>query len=122
VTSPAIYTGIEDLFTAVDRIRTAARAGNVWAKLAALAACNVACARFAAMAQALARDMGDLSHFGPEITEPASTAAIHLTAAASAFAESHSNLKSLLDLRLGDVPGSGRQAPHHAELSETGAR
>jgi hypothetical protein len=122
VTTPAIRANVEDLITSIDRIRAGAFAGNAHAKLAALAACNVACARFAAMAQALSRDMGDVSHFGPEITEPASTAGIHLTAAASAFAESHASLKTLLDMRMGEVPGSGRQAPHHAELSETGAR
>lgn len=117
----AIIPGIEDLLTAVDRIRAMAVAGNVHAKRAALSACSVACTRFAAMAASLARALAE-QHYDTAITEPISTAAVHLTATASAFAEAESSLKALLDMRLGQVPGSGRQAPDRSELTETGAR
>ena len=122
VSSPAIITGIADLVTVIDRIRAIATAGNVHVKRSALSACSVACMRFASMATSLSRAMSESGHYGPEITEVISTAAIHLTAAASAFAEAESSLKALLDMKLGDVPASGRQAPHHDELTETGAR
>lgn len=122
VTSPAIRTGIEDLIGAIDRIRAAATAGNAKAKLAALRACSAACTGFAQMAMTLARQMAEQGHYGPEITERVSAAGIHLTAAASAFSDSANGVATLLNMRLGDLPESGRQAPHHAELSETGAR
>lgn len=122
VTSPAVVGGIEDLITAIDRIRARAAAGNAKAKLAALRACSAACLRFAQMAMTLARQMAEQGHYGPEITERASAAGIHLTAAASAFSDSANGVATLLNMRLVDMPESGRQAPHHAELSETGAR
>ena len=122
VSIPAIRTGIEDLITAIGRIRAGAMAGNAKAKLAALKVCSEACARFAAMAVQIARQMAEQGHYGPEITERISAAGMHLTAAASAFSDSANGLETLLNLRLGEMPQSGRQAPHHAELSETGAR
>ena len=119
MTSKAV---VEELISAIDRIRAHAAAGNIKAKLYALRACQEACSRFAAMAAMLAQQMAEHGHYGPEITERISAAGIHLTAAASAFSESANALVTLMNRKVGEMPGSGQQAPHHAELSETGAR
>ena len=121
MTTPAIL-GVDDLITAIGGIRAQAAAGNAKVKLAALRACQAACTRFATMAAMLAKQMTEQGRYGPEITDKISTAGTHLTAASSSFSEAANALATLLNLRLGEMPESGRQAPHHHELSETGAR
>jgi hypothetical protein len=62
------------------------------------------------------------SNYGPEITEPLAKAAEHLQAAAMAFGESDTNLGTLVNMSVGELADSARQAPNHAELSENGSR
>jgi len=74
------------------------------------------------MAAMLSRSMSEpSSNYGPEITEPAAKSAEHLQAAAMAFGESDTNLTTLLNMSVGELASSARQAPHHGELSENGS-
>lgn len=114
---------VEQVVEGIHSIHVSASAGNINTKHAAIKACAEACARFAQMASMLARMLAEPgSNYGPEITEPLAGAGTHLQAAALSFGEADSSLASLKQISLGEMPGSGRQAPHHSELSETGAR
>jgi hypothetical protein len=61
------------------------------------------------------------SNYGAEITEPLSKAATHMQAAAMSISEGDANLSTLINMSVGDLANSARQAPHHAELSENGS-
>jgi hypothetical protein len=75
------------------------------------------------MLQMLARQMAEPGqNYGPEITEPLQKGGQNLTATAMSLSESDASITSLINMTLGDVATSPRQAPHHAELSESGAR
>jgi len=74
------------------------------------------------MSQMLARAMAEPgSNYGPEITEPCSKAGQHLQAAAMAYSEADAALSTLINMTVGDLATSPRQAPHHTELTEAGA-
>jgi len=62
------------------------------------------------------------SNYGPEITEPLAKGAQNLTATAMSISESDAALATLVNTTVGDLATSPRQAPHHSELSESGAR
>ncbi len=115
--------GAEQLIEGVNRIHAEAAAGGIHHKQAAIKAATEGCIRFAGMAQMLARTMSEPgSNYGPEITEPLAKAAQHLQAAAMSFGESDTNVTTLIHMSVGELASSPRQAPHHSELSESGAR
>lgn len=112
----------EKLIEGINRIHAEAAAGNINAKHAAIKAVTEGQVRFAAMLAMLSRQLSEPGmHYGPEITEPLAKAATHQQAGAMAASEADSALTTLKQMQLGDLPGSGRQAPHHTELSEGGA-
>lgn len=116
-------TGAEQLIEGVNRIHAEAAAGGIHHKQAALKAAAEGSIRFSAMAQMLSRTMSEPgSNYGPEITEPLAKAAQHLQAAAMSFGEADTNVTSMIHMSVGDLARSPRQAPHHSELSESGAR
>jgi hypothetical protein len=114
---------VEKLIEGVNQISAEAAAGGIHAKQRALKAATEGCIRFAQMAMMLSRSMSEPnSNYGPEITEPSAKAGEHLQAAAMSFGESDTNLTTLLNMSVGELAQSSRQAPHHAELSESGSR
>jgi hypothetical protein len=75
------------------------------------------------MASMLSRSMSEPgSNYGTEITEPLAKAAQHEQAAAMAYAEADAALASLMQMSVGELATSQRQAPHNTELSENGSR
>jgi len=113
--------GAEQLIEGANRIHAEAAAGGIHHKQAAIKSATEGSIRFAGMAQMLSRTLSE-QNYGPEITEPLSKAAQHLQAAAMAFGESDTNITTLIHMTVGDLATSPRQAPHHSELSEAGAK
>ena len=112
----------EKLIEGVNQVHAEAASGGIHAKHGAVKSCTEGSMRFSAMAGMLARAMSEpASNYGPEITEPLAKAGVHLQAAAMAFSEADSALTTLLQMSVGDLANSSRQAPHHTELSENGS-
>lgn len=112
----------EKLIEGVNQVHAEASAGGIHAKHSGIKSCTEGSLRFSAMAAMLSRAMSEPgSNYGPEITEPLAKAATHLQAAAMAFSESDGALSTLINMSVGDLASSARQAPHHAELSENGS-
>lgn len=113
----------EKLIEAINQIHAEAAAGNINKKHEAIKAVTEGQTRFAAMLNMLSRQLSEPGmHYGPEITEPLTKAGTHQQAGAMAASESDTALTTLKQMQLGDLPGSGRQAPHHSELQESGSR
>lgn len=113
----------EKLIEGINEIYAKAGAGGIHAKREAIQSAHEACVRFSGMLQMLARQMAEPGqNYGPEITEPLQKGGQNLTATAMSLSESDASITSLINMTLGDVATSPRQAPHHAELSESGAR
>ena len=111
----------EKLIEGVNQVHAEASAGGIHAKHSGIKSCTEGSLRFSAMAAMLSRAMSEPgSNYGPEITEPLAKAATHLQAAAMAFSESDGALSTLINMSVGDLANSARQAPHHTELSESG--
>ena len=113
--------GTEQLVEGINQVHAAAVSGNIKAKLQGIMASNEGAVRFGQMTSMLSRTMSDESNYGPEITEPIAKASQHLQAAAMALAESGDALMTLMNMRVGDLADSPRQAPHNSELSENGS-
>jgi hypothetical protein len=121
VSSPAIYTGVEDVVGAVRRLGLVATMGDIHDKRAAYAAYSAVFSAAATAMQSLSMAMQEPGqHYGPEMAEPAAKAAALATAAASASAEGESAVKVFLDARVGELRDSGRTVPHHDQLSGAG--
>lgn len=113
---------VEKLIEGINQLHAEATAGGIHAKQRALKAATEGCIRFAQMAAMLSRSMSEpSSNYGPEITEPAAKSAEHLQAAGMSFGEADTNLTTLLNMSVGELAQSSRQAPHHGELSESGS-
>jgi len=113
----------EKLIEGTNQIHAEAAAGGIHAKQAAMKASHEGSVRFSSTAMMLSRQMSEPGqNYGPEITEPLAKAGEHLQAAAMAFSEADANLSTLINMTVGDLATSARQAPHHAELSENGSR
>lgn len=113
---------VEDLVNGINRIHAEATTGNIHAKLRGIKACEEACVRFAAMLQMMARSMSEPgSNYGQEITEPIAQAGTQMQAAAMALSESDAATTSLINMNVGELAQSSRQAPHNSELTETGS-
>ena len=112
----------EKLIEGVNQIHAEAAAGGIHAKHAAIKAATEGAMRFSSMQGMLARSMSEPgSNYGPEITEPIAKAGELLQATAMALSEADANLSTLVNMTVGDLANSARQAPHHAELSENGS-
>jgi hypothetical protein len=113
---------VEKLIEGVNQIHAEAAAGGIHAKQRGIKSAVEGSIRFSAMAAMLSRAMSEPgANYGPEITEPLAKASEHLQAAAMAFSESDTNLTTLLNMSVGELASSSRQAPHHGELSESGS-
>jgi hypothetical protein len=111
----------EKLIEGVNEIHNSAAAGNIHAKHAAIKAANEAAIRFGAMLQMLARTMSEPgSNYGPEITEPLAKAGTQCQAVGLGLGESDAALTTLVNMSVGDLARSARQAPNQAELTESG--
>ena len=109
--------GAEQAVDGINTIAAHARAGNILAKRRAMLALIAVCQRAASMALSLSRALAEPGqHYGPEVTEPIAKGAMHLTAAAGAFAEADTSLTTLLRASVAETMESGRQFPHHDEL------
>ena len=114
--------GTEQLVEGINQVHAAAVSGGIHAKQRGIKASNEGCMRFSAMAEMMSRTMSEPgNNYGQEITEPLSKAAQHLQAAAMAFGESDTALATLMNMSVGELATSSRQAPHHGELSENGS-
>ena len=112
----------EKLIEGINEIHANAEAGGIPATREALAAAHEAAVRFAAMMQMLARTMTEPgSNYGNEITEPISKGGQQFQAGAITIGEGEASLATLINMTVGDLATSARQAPHHRELSENGA-
>lgn len=121
-TMAASGNAVEQFVEGVNQIHAHAQAGGIRAKLEAVKAAHEACVRFSAMAQMLSRQMREPGmNYGNEITEPIGKAGVQLQASAMEFSEADAALTSLLNMTVGDLAQSSRQAPHHTELSENGS-
>lgn len=114
--------GAEQFIDGVNQIHATAASGGINAKQAGIKSATEGCLRFAAMLQMLARQMSETGRYGPEITEPLAKAATHLQAGATNLGESDTAITTLKHMQVGELAMSARQAPHHAELNEAGAR
>lgn len=114
--------GAEQFIDGVNQIHATAASGGINAKQAGIKSATEGCIRFSAMLQMLARQMSETGRYGPEITEPLAKAATHLMAAATNLGESDTAITTLKHMQVGELAMSTRQAPHHAELNEAGAR
>ena len=113
----------EKLIEGINEIHAHAQAGGIHAKQEAVKAAHEASVRFAAMVQMLARQMSEPGqNYGREITEPLAQAGNHHQASAMSLSESDAAISTLINMTVGDLARSARQAPHHAELSENGSR
>lgn len=113
---------IEQAVQGLDGIRASAVAGNIRAKQRAIKACTEVFIRSATMLLMLSRSLAEPgSHYGLEITEPLAKASQYVQAAGMACSESDAAITSLAHMTVGELADSPRQAPHHSELSETGA-
>jgi len=113
----------EKLIEGINEIHAHAQAGGIHAKQEAVKAAHEASVRFAAMVQMLARQMSEPGqNYGPEITEPLAQAGNHYQAGAMSLSESDAAISTLINMTVGDLARSPRQAPHHQELSESGSR
>jgi hypothetical protein len=113
----------EKLIEGINEIHAHAQAGGIHAKQEAVKAAHEGSVRFAAMVQMLARQMSEPGqNYGPEITEPLGQAGQHHQAAAMSLSEADAAISTLINMTVGDLAKSPRQAPHHQELSESGAR
>ena len=113
----------EKIVEGAEELHKHAAAGNINAKMEALAGAAGGATRFAATMEMLGRTMSEPdTRYGPEITEPIVKAGAQLHAAAIQISEGRANLESLANMNLRDLAGSSRQAPHHSELSENGSR
>ena len=112
----------EKLIEGYNEVYTHAMAGGIHAKREAIKAMHEASVRGAQMSQMLARTMAEPgSNYGPEITEPCSKAGQQLEATAMAYGEADAAITTLINMTVGDLAASARQAPHHTELTEAGA-
>lgn len=113
----------EKAIEGVNEIYAHGMSGGIHAKQEALKAIHELAVRAAQMVVTFARQMAEPgSNYGTEITEPLATAGNHFQAAASSVSESDAAISTLINMTVGDLAASARQAPHHRELSENGSR
>jgi hypothetical protein len=123
VASTGTAGAVEQFVEGVNQIHGTAQAGGIHAKHGAVKASHEGSIRFAAMLAMLSRAMSEPGmNYGPEITEPIAKAATHQQAAAMALSEADAHLATLINMTVGDLANSARQAPNHAEFSENGSR
>jgi hypothetical protein len=123
VASTGTAGAVEQFVEGVNQIHGTAQAGGIHAKHGAVKASHEGSIRFAAMLAMLSRAMSEPGmNYGPEITEPIAKAATHQQAAAMALSEADAHLATLINMTVGDLANSARQAPNHAEMSENGSR
>lgn len=113
----------EKLIEGINEIHAHAATGGINAKREAVKAVHEGFVRFGAMLAMLARQMSEPGqNYGHEITEPLAQAGTHAQAGAMSASESDAALSTLINMTVGELATSPRRAPHHEELSETGAR
>jgi len=113
----------QKMIEGITEIHAHAQAGGIHAKREALAAIHEGATRFAGMVQMLARQMSEPGmNYGPEITEPLAKAGQHFNAGAMTVSEADTAIEALINMTVGDLAKSPRQAPHHRELTENGSR
>ena len=112
----------EKAIEGINEIYAHGMAGGIHAKQEALKALHELAVRAAGMVVTFARQMSEPgSNYGPEITEPLATAGNHFQAGATTVSESDAAISTLINMTVGDLASSARQAPHHNELTENGA-
>ena len=112
----------EKLIEGINEIYAKAVQGNIHRKREAIQSAHEACVRFSAMLLMLSRAMSEPgNHYGPEITEPLSKGGQNLQATAMSLSEADAAITGLMNMQVGELANSPRQAPHHDELSESGA-
>jgi hypothetical protein len=124
VTAGTSTASAEKLIEGINEIHAHAAMGGIkTGKQEGIKASHEGLIRFAAMLVMLARQMSEPGmNYGPEITEPLAQAGQHCQAAAMATSEADAALSTLINMTVGDLAASPRQAPHHGELSESGVR
>ena len=114
--------GIEKFIEGLNQVQADAAAGGIHAKQAAAKALIEGAIRMSATFSLLSRQMSEPgSNYGPEITEPFAKAGEQSNAAAMCASQADSALTTLMQMSVGDLARSARQAPHHTELTESGA-
>jgi hypothetical protein len=113
----------EKLIEGINEIHAHAQSGGIHAKREAVKAIHEGLVRFGAMLTMLSRQMSEPgANYGPEITEPVAQGGQHCQAGAMSVSEADAALTTLINMTVGDLATSPRPAPHHSELSESGAR
>lgn len=120
--APLAVPGVEPMINGAAALLRHAMSGGVQAKRRAVLG-NAAALRAQARAlRALATAMAEPGqHYGPEVWEPVHAVAARLDSAASALEEADARLRPIARTAE-ELRAAGVQAPHHAEMSETGSR
>lgn len=111
---------VEPMVDGLQHVHQRAAAGNIRTKQWAVKVCAELCTRMSALLLMMSRTLAERG-YGPEISEPLARAGTMVMAAAMSCGESDTAITSLVNMRVGDLADSPRQAPHREELSETGA-
>jgi len=123
VTAGTSTASAEKLIEGINEIHAHAQSGGINAKREAVKAIHEGLIRFGAMLSMLSRQMSEPGqNYGPEITEPVAQSGTHCQAGAMSASEADAALSTLINMTVGELATSPRRAPHHEELSETGAR
>jgi len=105
----------EKAIEGVNEIYAHGMSGGIHAKQEALKPIHELAVRAAGMVVSFARQMSEPgSNYGAEITEPLATAGNHFQAAAATVSESDAAISTLINMTVGDLASSARQAPHHS--------
>jgi len=113
----------EKLIEGINEVHAHAQSGGIHAKREAVKAIHEGLIRFGAMLGMLSRQMSEPGqHYGPEITEPLAQSGQYCQAGAMSASEADAAISTLINMTVGELATSPRRAPHHEELSESGAR
>lgn len=115
--SAVAVPGVEQVIEGSAALRRHGMAGNAQAKRRAVlgnaAAIDVLAGNVRALAQAMAEPD---QHYGPEVTEPMTGAAAHLTAASTVLYELDGRLRAIIRA-MEELAASGVQPPHHEQMA-----
>jgi hypothetical protein len=111
---------VEPMVDGLSRVHQRAAAGNIRTKQWAVKVCAELCTRLSALLLMMSRTLAERG-YGPEISEPLARAGTMAQAAAMSCGESDTAITTLVNMSVGDLADSPRQAPERGELSETGA-
>jgi len=110
---PPVYNGLDE--AASDLANAAGRPG-IGGKRDVLYSLSGGLESISRAVKQIARTLSEAG-YGPEVCDPVSITATAIFTASTRAEEATHAVGSLMNMRIGDLPGSGRQVPHHTEIS-----